>query len=243
MPTPSFNISDLPVCDDLNIPVDPDTYQDQANPAPMAPGNYRAVITKFSARKDTAGVLVLADGKFPTIIVEQIKIIEPVENARLVGVFSDVRFKPFERRGATGAAMVASELYDLLRAYDETMRIDNYEHAKELLAQYLGQELPVLLQIKWEGYDKTYVDTQFAACGMPRANVAKDVQKRIYDVGRKLSKDFVVGGVRQASILGASGEVVEARAKIGRYFPSGTELGTGTDAKNRKRIELGAFAK
>lgn len=240
----SFNIADLPVVDDLNVPMSAEDYVDQANPAPAKPGNYRIVINKFAPRVDKAGALVLAEDKYPTIVLEQAAIVEPVESARGIGIFADVRTKPFERKGAQGQAVVASDLQDLLRAYDETVGFDGFEHMKQLLQSYLDGKQTFLCQITWTGYDKAFVDAEFEALaqtGVAKADVSKEIANAIYAKARKGLKDFVQNGVLSPTCVGPSGSLIEAKLKLNRYFPSGTEIGKGKDAKGRQRIELGPF--
>lgn len=235
-----FSIADLPVVDDLNVPVSAEEYVDQANPAPPKPGNYRLVVVKAAPRVNKEGKLVLADDKYPTIVIEQAKIVEPVENERAFGAFTDVRTKPFERKNASGGAVPASDLQDLLRGFDETTNFEGFEHMKQLLQQHLDQNTPLLAQLAWTGYDKDYVEGEFAKAG-GKDNVSKEVANAIYAKARKSTKDFIVNGVLQQSIVGPSGNTVEAKVKISRFFPSGTELGKGKDARARARIELGPF--
>lgn len=236
-----FSIADLPVVDDLNVPVSAEEYADQAGPSPVKPGNYRMVVTKHRVRTDKEGKLVLADGKYPTIVIEQVKIVEPTEAERLVGVFTDIRTKPFSRRTVTGDKL-ASELQDFLRACDETTGFDGFEHMKQLLQQYFDTNTPFLGSIAWTGYDKAYVEQEFAKIG-GKANGTKEVVNAIYATARKATKDFVVEGALVSSILGASGETLEAQPKVSRFYPSLTEIGKGKDAKGRQRVELGPFKK
>lgn len=236
----SFSIADMPVVDDLNVPYDPETYQDQANPAPPKPGNYRFQVVKAEPRvKD--GQIVMADGKYPTLVLQQVKIVEPSESERAFGAFTDVRYKPFPRKMPNGASQVASDLWDLIRSYDETAPINDFIHAQELLQGFIAQNGTFLGQLGWTGYDKAYVDGEFAKIG-GRQNASKEVSQAIYNTARKGTKDFTVNGQLQSSIIGPSGETIEAQPKITRFFPSGVEFGKGKDAKGRNRIELGAFA-
>lgn len=240
----SFAIADLPVVDDLNVPVSAEDYVNQASPAPAKPGNYRIVVTKSAVRTNKDNTLLLVDGKFPIIVLEQAKIVEPTDAERGIGLFADVRTKPFERKGAQGQAVPASDLYDLLHAFDDSMNIDGFEHAKQLLQQYLDGSTPFYVQIGWTGYDKAFVDSEFEAlaqAGTAKADVSKDVSNAIYAKARKGTKDFVQNGVLSPSVVGPSGNLIEAKLKLGRYYPSSTEIGKGKDAKGNPRIELGPF--
>jgi hypothetical protein len=231
-----FAIADLPVVDDLNVPVDPETYQDQQNPAPPKPGNYRLVVTKQTVRTTKEGKLALTDGKFPTVVLQTASIIEPQENERKFGLFQDVRFKPFERKGAGGVATVASDLYDLLRAYDATVRIEDYDHAKLLLQEYFDQNASFLAQLTWGGYDAQFVKDEFAKIG-GKELATKEVANQIYNTARKRAKDFVQNGVLVPSIIGPSGNVIDAKVHIARYYPSTTDIG------GKELRELGPFVK
>lgn len=244
----AVSIADLPIVDDLDVPVLQEDYVDQAGPAPVKPGNYRFSTVKFAVRTDQQGNIVLVDDKYPTVTLQQVKVVEPVENERQFGAFKDIRFKPFTRKDGRGADVVASDLYDILRAFDETQDIEGYEHAKQLLEQHLTQGTPFLAQGRWTGYDKDYVDAEFAKIGADsreaRRAVAKDISSQIYNKARKATKDFTVGGVLVNSIPSQlpDGSPVEAKFEIARFYPSGTELGKGKDDRGRDRIELGPFA-
>lgn len=242
----AISIADLPIVDDLDVPVNPDEYVDQANPAPLAPGNYRftPVSAKPRTKKDS-DELLLVDGKYPVLVLEQVKVVEPTDNERQAGVFTDIRFKPFTRKGVGGREVPASDVWDYIRAFDETITIEGSEHANQLLAQYFEQSAPFLGQISWTGYDKDYVDAEFSKLGAStpeeRKNVAKDISNAIYKGARLNTKDFVQNGQLQQSVTGRSGNTIEAKPKISRVFPSLTEIGKGKDANNRQRIELGPF--
>ena len=221
-------IADLPtMADDLDVPYDADAYVDQSSPLPLAPGTYRFKALKISARKDKAGQIVLADGIYPTLVLEQVSVIEPVENARAASVWQDVRTKPQTRRDPrTGKDTHANDLFDLVRSYDATSGIDGIEGAKQRLQQHAEQGDSFRAEIGWEANDSDYVKAEFGkleALGTSRKDVAKEVASAIYNTARKRTKDFKIGGVLVPSVLGPSGNMLEARAKIVRYIPS-TEL-------------------
>ncbi len=239
------SIADLPVNDDLDVPLNANDYQDQTGPAPAKPGIYRLTVVKAEPRKKD-GQIVLAEGKFPTLVLQQVKIVEPVENERGVGVFTDVRFKPFTRKGPGQRDVVASDLFDLLRGFDDSANISGIEEAKQLLQQHLEQGSSFLAQIGWTGYDKDYVDQEFAKIGAAdrsqRSSVAKDIANAIYAKARLNTKNFTINGELVSSVTGPSGNTVEAQPKITRYYPSSTEIGKGKDERNRDRVVLGPFA-
>lgn len=217
------SLLDLPVADDLNIPYSAEEYADQANPQPPAPGVYRFQVLKSGVRKDKEGKAILKDGKFPILVLERVKIVEPTENEREFGLFGDVNTKPGKRKGAQGQDVAFSDLYDLIRGYDATLAIPSFEEALAILEQQLGSNNSFVAQLTWEGYDSEYVKSQFAAieaAGTLRKDVAKDVSNAIYNKARLRAKDYVKNGVRVTSIEGPSGNTIEARPKISRYYAS-----------------------
>lgn len=220
----SISIADLPVNDDLNVPYDPTEYADQANPAPPAPGVYRFTVVKAERKTTKEGKPVLTDDKYPVIVLAQVKIVEPVENERGVGVFQDIRTKPGIRKGRQGQDVAVNDFYDLLRGFDATAGIDSLEHAAQLFNQYVDGGANFIGSLGWTAYDVDYVEEQFtklnATTYEARKGIAKDVANAIYNKARKNTKDFVVNGRRQASILGPSGGMLEARPKIQRFYPS-----------------------
>lgn len=226
------SIADLPVVDDYAVPSNPDEYAAQANPAPLAPGNYRFSVVKSDLRKNKDGQTVLADNQFETYVLGTVKVVEPVENERQVAIFQDVRTKPSTRKDKSGADKAVSDLFDLCLAYDaETYPVD-LQQARELFKQYQEQGASFVAQVKWTGYDKAFVDAEFAKIG-GKDSASKEVANAIYNKARKNTKDFTVNGVRVSSIIGPSGNAIEARAAIGRYFPS----------NDLEKVKLGPFSK
>lgn len=223
------SIADLPVVDDLNVPVDPTEYADQANAAPAAPGAYRFIVTKVEPKtlKDSTE-LVLTDGKFPVLSLVQVKIVEPVENERLVGLWQDIRTKPQIRKNNRGSDVSVNDFYDFLRSFDASIVIENFEHAKQLLQQYVDQGTTFVAGLAWNASDFNYVDAEFNKIGADtnekRRAVNKDVANAIYNKSRKNTKDFIVNGKRVAQILGPSGNMLDARPKLNRYYPSHVAL-------------------
>lgn len=221
----SFSIADLPVVDDLNVPVDPTEYQDQASPAPIAPGTYRFTIVKVEPKTTKEGALVLDDGKYPVLKLAQVKVVEPVENARGVGLFQDIKTKPGTRKNSRGADVAFNQFYDFVRAFDAETTIEGFEHAKQLFQGFVDSNGTFVAQLGWEAYDKEYVDQEFGKLNKntydERKTVAKDVANAIYNKARKKTKDFIVNGKRQASIAGGvEGSTLEARPVIQRFYPT-----------------------
>lgn len=236
----SISLSELPVVDDLDVPVNPDEYVDQATgPSLVTPGNYRLTVTKHKVQtKQDGSTILLIDDKYPVIVIEQVKILEPTENERLVNVFTDVRTKPFKRKGAGGAEFVASDLQDLLRAYDATVAFEGFQHMTQLLQSYFDSGASFLGSIGYTGYDKDYVEQEKKKF---TSDTPKDIINAMYSKARLSTKNFVVNGQLQTSVTNpASGNTIDARAKLSRFYASTVEVVTGKAGKNQ--IALGPFA-
>jgi hypothetical protein len=235
----SINIADLPVVDDLDVPYDPEAYVDQATgPALAKPGNYRFQVTKHKVQTKKDGTLLLIDDKYPVVVIEQVKIVEPVDQERLVGVFTDVRFKPYQRKASNGALTVASDVHDLLRAFDATVTFEGSAHMRQLLQQYFEQNATFLGQLGLVGYDAEYVKAQKAQF---TPETPKDISNAMYAKAKFSTKNFTVNGDYVSEISSpTSGNTIVARARVTRYFPSTIEIVEGPKA-GKGQIVLGPF--
>lgn len=232
-----LNLADMPIVDDLDVPVSAEEYVDQANPIPPKPGNYRLVVTDGEMQKNQDGTLFLTDGKWPVFVIKKAKIVEPTESEREIFLFQNVRYKLFPRKNSVGAEVPASDLYDLLWGYDGSGTIEDGQHANQLLAQHVQQGDSFIANLKWTAYDKDYVEAEFGKIG-GKDKAAKDVANAIYAKARKSTKDFYVGSNLNPTCIGPSGAVLEARLAIARYYRSTVEVGAGKD-----QITLGPSVK
>lgn len=162
-----FGLDDLAVEDDLDVSLDNDTYQDQANPAPPVTGIYAIKALDLDYKKygkdhDKEGQPVLVDGKFPVLTVGLGLIIEGLGDGveRKVGLFAEAGTKPFDRFGSA-----ASGMNDLARSYG----LPNYTGIKDGIAllkevQQSGQ--PFYANLDWSVYDKEFVEAAFDQLGL-----------------------------------------------------------------------------
>ena len=222
------------VQDDLDVSMNPDTYQDQASPAPPAVGNYRVIVKKAKQRTDKEGKVVLADGKFPTITLEQLEIIEPAENARLFSPFHDLRTKPFERFG-----VLVSDVADFTRSVDAERGWSGLAEGIKLVDEYLDTNAAFTINVGWEAFDKSYLEQAMNDAGLTgvpresRTDEQKQVLNAIYKKARVRTNAFPKkDGRRHHVVEGPSGEMLEAKPVITRFIPSteaaNTKLGPAT---------------
>lgn len=112
-----FGLNDIVVSDDLDISLDNETYQDQANPAPPAAGIYLFRTLELDAARyrsgENKGQPIYRQG-YPVLELRMVEIIEGLGEGktRKVGLFQEISTKPAPRNGTT-----ASQLGDFARAY------------------------------------------------------------------------------------------------------------------------------
>lgn len=210
------------ITDDLDVNMDPENYQDQASPAPPAPGNYRFVVKKVEEKKDRDSKVIRIDGKYPIITLQQLEIVEPVEFGRLVSPFHDIKTKPFERFGS-----LVSEVGDITRAYDQTRGWSGLQEGLALLNEYFDTNATFVANLGWEAFDKAFLDQALAEAGLENTTYAnrtddqKQVVNALYKKARLRTRSFPVRDGRRIHVAqGPSGDMLEARPVITRFIPS-----------------------
>lgn len=241
-----FGLADLEVQDDLNVSMDNETYQDQANPAPPAAGNYGAKILKFDARrdKDKKPVFKGGDPRFPVLQIVSAELVEGLGDGvtRKVGLFYDIDTKPFDRFGVP-----ASGLGDITRAYG-TDSWSGIPNGIELLKEAIQGNQLFYAQYDWNVYDKEFVEAAKEQLGLANSTRdsrdANESEKKLYnamyraasvtgmrffpynpDTG-KFSHMFVRGDVQVKNpttnaivTVEVPQRSLEARLTITRFFP------------------------
>jgi hypothetical protein len=249
-----FSLSDLEsIEDDLDVSMDPDTYQDQASPAPLVAGIYRGRVISHSKRMEQDGSLRLVDGKFPIIILAGVELVEGVENPpRKVYPFKEITTKPFER--PFGSGRYATALGDFTRAFDQTRGWNGTQEGIRLLLEYFESGQLFTASYNWSVYDKEFVEAareQLGLVGPQSEESAKKLLNAVYKAARvegmnnfpPLRSGFpnhvyergnvvVKHPVSGASIvIEAATRYIEAKLVMTRVFPSLDE-----------RVRIGASA-
>lgn len=205
-----------------NFNVDTD-YQDQLPPGPPARGDYRARITKLTNRLNRDREAVLADGKWPVLVIEEIEIVEGLANVpRRVMVYQDIRTKPFDRYGKP-----ASMLGDLLRAYDQNRVFKGLNGQIEGLKELVETGATFVFRGDWIAEDREHSKARIAAAG-GRDNLSREEINAIYDEARirgmanfpTVTDPKTGDQVHLASVTGPSGEVLQANFEMRRFYPS-----------------------
>lgn len=242
------SISDIGLEDDLDVAVDSDSYQDQADPAPILAGDYRAKVVSHSLRQEFGddgkpnGNIKLVDGRFPIIVLEQVEIIEGLDNPRKVGLFQDVTTKPFDRYGTK-----ASGLGDLTRSFDQTRSWRGLQEGLATLREFIEQGGNFVAAYNWTAYDKEFVAAAFEQLGVSRNRSERnDNENKIVNAIYKAAKvrgmnnfppareggafpshmlqrenvSFKNPVTNQTVTVEVPHRVIEARAEITRFYPS-----------------------
>lgn len=215
----TIGLADLKLDDDLDISYNPETYAFQGNPAPPPAGNYNLRVKSYRvAQKD--GQPIMEDGKYPVLTIGTVEIVEAADEklvGRTIGLFHDIKTKPRPRQG-----IAVTDLADVNAAFDQTRAWSGINAGVELLREFLDTNATFKVRLDWKAYDKTFADAAFAAAG-GRDNMTKDEINAVYNQAgiRGMKKFPALDGGRFNHIWkGPSGEAVEARLYITRFYPS-----------------------
>ncbi len=221
-------LADVEINDDLDVQIDPETYQDQTSPAPPAAGNYRFRVKKITVRKDKEGNVVLRDGQWPVYTLEQVEIVEPAELTRTVSLFQDMSTKPFDRSGVK-----VSQVGDFLRAVDQTRAVRGLTAMDEAVSEAAETGAIFSGYLDWNAYDSEFAkgaleaaglkDTKFADMDEAEKKLANEIYKKAKVKGMKKFPKLPNGNPNHVWV-GPSGNSIEGRAEITRFYPSLEEV-------------------
>lgn len=154
-----FGLSDLDLTDDLDVSMDNETYQDQSNPAPVAAGKYLATMLDLGYAKRKDGTPIKENDEFPIFRLNMIEIVDGLGEGvtRKVGLFQDVKTKPFTRPGGG----VVSNLGDLARALGTDSWSGLSEGVSRLQEAY-ESNATFAAQYDWGIYDAAFLEAAFA---------------------------------------------------------------------------------
>jgi len=208
----------------------PDEYVDSGSPLMPLPGTYRFRVTSLTRRKDRdSGQVILKDGKWPTLVLNRVEIVEPIDDAGIFGVFEEIYTKPYMRKGATGQPTPAAKHIDLLRAIDKSARPADFLEAVEEVEHLLASGQTFVAQLGYKAQDSDWARQQIAMNGGD--SIEKELRNQIYNNSKLSTKDFKNpnGGYR-VQAMGKSGKMLEAKLTLTKFIPSdqNVELGPFT---------------
>jgi hypothetical protein len=181
-----FSLDSLALVDDSELSYDSENYQDQVtSPAPPNKGIYRVVAQGFKPRTDKSGKPVVEDGKFPIFTIGVVNIIDGLGEGveRKVGIFADVKTKPFARFGTP-----VSGLGDFTRALG-TPNWSGIEGGLAAVRDALESSTAFSIGLDWSVYDKDFIAAAIQQLEIPadksaRTDDEKKLLNAIYKVGR-----------------------------------------------------------
>lgn len=210
---------------------DPNAYVDQGAVSLPIPGHYRFRASSVGRRKDrNTGEVVKVDGKWPTLILNRVEIVEPQEAAGSYAPFQELFTKPFQRKGGAGAQVVAANQTDVLRSIDVDAPTGlNMEEQIEELEKQLTSGQTFVAGIGYTATDVDWAKAEIARNGGD--NCPKEKRSEIWKAAKLTTKDFKnPDGTYRTMTRGKSGKMIEAKLKLATFVPS------------TKDVELGPYA-
>ena len=213
-----FGLSDLNFSDDLDVALDNETYQDQAQPAPPAAGDYLLRLTGKSIypalyrggeRKGQPIMKKVNGREYPVLTLGVVEIVEGLGEGvtRKVGLFQDINTNGYERDGKN-----VSQIGDLSRA----LGLSDYSGLRaglDALAEADANGATFGASLDWEsGFDKEFVEAankQLGLEGIDKANMTEAQRKLANAIQYRYSR---VQGMKHADF----------NATAGRFLPTFT---------------------
>ena len=132
---------------------DPDSYQEQAPPAPPKAGVYRLRITDANIPTNAEGRPLLADDKYPQIRANAVEIVEPQEVERTVYLFQNMSYRPYRNSKS-------NKIADLIRAHDRSMTWSDSTEGLRRLLEIIESGQTFCAKIDWVAKDKDFYNTE-----------------------------------------------------------------------------------
>lgn len=210
----------------------PADYVDAGATILPLPGIYRMRVTSLGRRKDReTGAEVLRDG-WPTLVLNRIEIIEPLDEAGAFALFEEIGTKPYLRKGQ-GRDVPASRHMDLLRAIDVDAQVSDFMEGVTEVERLLQGGATFVAPLGYKAQDTAWAKAQIEQAGGKERMDPRDYNK-VWNDAKLSTKDFKNpnGGYRTQA-MGRSGAMLDAKLTLGKFIPSST-----ADA-----VELGAFTR
>jgi len=215
-----FDLSDVDDFDDVKLE-NADDYQDQTDPAPIAPGVYRFSDVKVKRQQNKDGENI-DDNGYPVIVVQSATVVEPEElKGRQVFPFKKYSLRPVqdgERKGTVPAV-------DLLRGFDDTVTFATGKEVLQLIGEQVSQGKTLVARTNWIAKDGPYMqETIEEAGGME--NMSAEERKTLFNAAifrgqKKFPKN---NGVYLPEVEGPSGDTLTAKVDFTRIYPASKEI-------------------
>ncbi len=213
------------VLPDEDFALDPDQAPLAGKGTPLPPGVYEVVVTGFQPQRlDRAGNPVekkASNGRsYISAKLDSFKVVGPFPyDGKKVFTFQDIGTQPIPRAGK-----FTTELYDLLLAYDQRSEVSGIEAGRALAMSYVESQKPIRVRTTLEALDMAYVQQHEGK------EMTKDERNAMWKAARLKVANFTSPtGQILSSVIGPSGQTVEARVKITVFYPSDFVAKLGAD--------------
>lgn len=200
---------------------DASDYQDQTDPAPLEPGNYRFQVVDAKQTTNQDGEPILDNG-YPQLSLDRLIITEPEEfKGREIYPFQKYSTRPIQggkRKGAVPAV-------DLLRGFDDQLTFKGTRELLTLIAEKATNGGSFVASTNWLAKDGEYIKEQLDANGGFEQMDPEERQKMFNAAIFRGQKKFPLkNGVRLSEVVGPSGDTLPARVSLTRIFPASKEV-------------------
>ena len=216
-----FDLNDVEDFDDVSLS-NADDYQDQTDPAPLTPGNWRFQVVEAGRRKNQDGEPI-DDGGYPQFQLTKLVVVEPEEfKGREVYPFKSYSLRPVQggqRKGSVPAV-------DLLRGFDDSLTFANGKELLGLLAEQIENGKTFVARSNWVAKDGTFIKDAIEEAGGDLSSMDEEerrdlFRKAIFRGQKRFPKQ---NGFFSPEVEGPSGETLQARVDLTRIYPSSKEV-------------------
>lgn len=203
---------------DDNFNFDPTAYQSAGAAILPQPGVYRMKATVARRKDKNTNEVVLTDGKYPTLVLQRISIVEPQEDEGSFSVFENVGSKPFKRKASGNRMVNVSRTVDLLRSIDVTKmsEVESFEHAPDLVEQELTAGEVFTARLGYKALD-------IEAAKAELQNIADDdyeAKNKVWNKYTYRTKAFRNGNGYNTAVTTPDGRVLQAKLVIDAFVDS-----------------------
>ena len=210
----SFDIDQLGLVDDMDVAVNASEYVPAAAPMPLAAGIYgfRVVPENGYAIRaksnDEPDVPQLQDGKYISITLKMIEIVDPVESKRVVALYQDIRTKPRPRTNfEAGTQILVNDLGDLIRSADPSASFSGMVEGYKLFQALVAQGAIFHAKFDWTARDADAINAELDRISERARMNGEDEKSTAIQTARKaVYKKFTKRG--QAKFKNAKGQFV-----------------------------------
>lgn len=216
-----FDVSDVGEFEDVSL-ADASSYQDQTDPAPIQPGNFRVRVEEAGRRKNQDGDPI-DDNGYPQLVVNKVTVVEPEEFAgRELYPFKSYSLRPVQsgqRKGSIPAV-------DLLRGFDDTLTFTNGRELLNLLGEQISNGGTFIVRTNWIAKDTEAIKEAIEAAGGDLQDMDEDERKELFKatIFRGQKRFPKQNGFYVPEVTGPSGDVLPARVDFQRIYPSSKEV-------------------